>query len=52
MKNAVILESADVKKIIAEAYGVSTDNVKSTGYSYYVELDYTEKIPKKEEFNK
>lgn len=39
LKNALIVEPSDIKKLIAEKYGVSVSNVKSTGYSYYVELD-------------
>lgn len=38
MKNALIVEPNDIKKLIAEKYGVGVDKVKSTGYSYYVEL--------------
>lgn len=39
MKNALIVEPSDIKKLIAEKYGVGLDKIKSTGYSYYVELD-------------
>ena len=39
MKNALIVEPNDIKQLIAEKYEVSTDKIKSTGYSYYVELD-------------
>lgn len=39
MKNALIVEPSDIKKLIADKYGVGLDKIKSTGYSYYVELD-------------
>lgn len=39
MKNALIVEPNDIKQLIAEKYGVSVDKIKSTGYSYYVELN-------------
>ena len=39
LKNALIVEPNDIKQLIAEKYEVSTDKIKSTGYSYYVELD-------------
>ena len=38
MKNALIIEPADIKQILSEYYHVDVTNVKSTGYSYYVEL--------------
>lgn len=38
MKNALIIEPSDIKRILSEYYKVDISNVKSTGYSYYVEL--------------
>lgn len=38
MKNALIIEPSDIKQILSEYYKVDISNVKSTGYSYYVEL--------------
>ena len=48
MKNAILLEPTDIKKLIAEKYGIPVDKVKSTGYSYFVELGSTEEIKEKE----
>lgn len=49
MKNAVLLEPTDIKKLIAEKYEIPVDKVKSTGYSYFVEL---ENIPEESEHDK
>mgnify|MGYP006926046829 CR=1 FL=1 len=49
MRKAVILEPSDIKKLIAEKYEISVEKVKSTGYSYFVEL---ENIPEESEHDK
>ena len=49
MRKAVILEPSDIKKLIAEKYEIPVEKVKSTGYSYFVELEATEEIKEKEE---
>lgn len=39
MKNAIVLDSNDIKKLIAEKYGVSEDAVIKSQYSYTVITD-------------
>lgn len=39
MKNGIVLDADDVKKIIAEKYGVSVDKVIKSQYSYIVITD-------------
>lgn len=36
MYNAIVLEASDVKKIIAEKYGVDEKDVIKTQYSYII----------------
>lgn len=36
MKQAIVLDSNDIKKIIAEKFGVSEENVIKSQYSYTV----------------
>lgn len=39
MKNAIVLDAEDVKKIIAEKYGVDEKNVIKSQYSYTVIIE-------------
>lgn len=39
MKNAIVLDSDDIKKIIAEKYGVDEKNIVKSQYSYTVIID-------------
>lgn len=39
MKNAVVLDAEDIKKLIAEKYGVDEKNVIKSQYSYTVIID-------------
>lgn len=39
MNNAIVLNADDIKKLIAEKYGVSEKNVIKSQYSYTVILD-------------
>ena len=39
MKRAIVLDANDVKKLIAEKYGVKEDSVLKSQYSYTVVLD-------------
>lgn len=39
MKNAIVLDANDVKKLIAEKFGVSEDKVIKSQYSYTVVMD-------------
>lgn len=41
MKNAIVLDANDVKKLIAEKFGVSEDKVIKSQYSCTVVLDET-----------
>ena len=43
MKNAIVLEQEDIRKLIAEKYGVDIKNVIKSQYSYTVILDKEEK---------
>lgn len=49
MKNAVILSSADVKKILAEYFKVDEKQVVQTKYSYVIEKEEIQE--KKDERN-
>ena len=39
MKNALLIEPSDIKKLLAEKYNVSEDKVIKTQYSYTVILE-------------
>ena len=39
MKNAIVLDAEDIKKLIAEKYGVDEKNVIKSQYSYTVIID-------------
>lgn len=36
MKDAIVLETADIKQILAEKYNVPINNVTKTQYSYII----------------
>lgn len=38
MKNAIVVDTADIKKILAEKFGVTEDNVIKSQYSFTVIL--------------
>lgn len=42
MKNAIVLDANDVKKLIAEKFGVSEDRVLKSQYSYTVVVEKDE----------
>jgi hypothetical protein len=42
MKNAIVLDANDVKKLIAEKFGVSDDRVLKSQYSYTVVVEKDE----------
>ena len=42
MKNAIVVDSNDIKKILAEKYGVPVENVIKSQYSYTVILEKKE----------
>ena len=42
MKNAIVLDANDIKKILAEKYGVSEKNVIKSQYSFTVIKDEEE----------
>lgn len=39
MRNAIVVDANDIKKILAEKYGVSESNVIKSQYSYTVILE-------------
>jgi hypothetical protein len=39
MRNAIVVDTNDIKKILAEKYGVSESNVIKSQYSYTVILE-------------
>ena len=39
MKQAIVIEPSDIKKILAEKYGVSENNIIKSQYSYTVIID-------------
>lgn len=43
MKNAIVLEQEDIRRLIAEKYGVDIKNVIKSQYSYTVILEKEEK---------
>lgn len=45
MKNALVIEQSDIKKIIAEKYGVEEKSVIKTQYSYIVLISEEEQEP-------
>lgn len=42
MRNAIMVEPKDIKKILAEKFGVSEDKVIKTQYSYTIIADESE----------
>lgn len=42
MKNAIVLDANDVKRLIAEKFGVSEDRVLKSQYSYTVVIEKDE----------
>ena len=47
MKNAIVLDVKDIKKLIMEKYGVSESSVIKSAYSYTVIMDADEPEEKK-----
>lgn len=43
MKNAIVIEPNDIKKILAEKYDVPESNIIKSQYSYTVILDKSDK---------
>lgn len=43
MKKAIVIDANDIKKIVAEKFGVNESNVIKSQYSYTVVLDDDEK---------
>lgn len=45
MRKAIILDKNDVKKLIAEKFGVEEKDVIQSAYSYTVAIDQTKEEP-------
>ena len=43
MKNAIVIESNDIKKILAEKFNVPEESIIKSQYSYTIVLDDKEK---------
>ena len=47
MKQAIVLDTNDIKNLIAEKYGVKPENVIKSQYSFTVTLEGDKLIPQK-----
>ena len=48
MKKAIVVDSNDIKKILAEHFNVSEENIIKSQYSYTVIIDTTDTSERKE----
>lgn len=51
MKQAIVLDTNDIKNLIAEKYGVKPEAVIKSQYSFTVTLDNDEFLPPMKRFN-